>query len=83
MIFHYFSQNESVGLKMDSCTLKRNKQNTHMLYDCRDIGGFLEVTLLWIHPIHQNLCRTQWPRVGNEIDSRDNRFVYGYVTLPL
>ena len=35
------------------------------------------------HPIHQNLCRTQWPRVGNNIYSRDNRFVYGYVTLPL
>ena len=47
------------------------------------IGGFLEVTLVWIHPIHQNLCRTQWPRVGNDIDSRDNGFVYGYVTLPL
>ena len=23
-----------------------------MLYDCRDIGGFLEVTLVWIHPIY-------------------------------
>ena len=21
-------------------------------------------------------CRAQWPRVGNNIDSRDNRFVY-------
>ena len=40
-----------------------------MLYDCRDIGGFLEVTLVWIHPIHQILCRTQWSRVGNNIDS--------------
>ena len=39
-----------------------------MLYDCRDIGGFLEVALVWIH---QNLYRTQWPRVGNNIDSRD------------
>ena len=54
-----------------------------MLYDCRDIGGFPEVTLVWIHPIHRNLHRTQWPRVGNNIDSRDNRFVYGYVTLSL
>ena len=44
---------------------------------------FLEVTLSWIHPIHQNLCRSQWPRVGSNIDSRDDRFVYGYVTLPL
>ena len=82
MIFHYFSQNESVISKMDSCISKRNKRNTHVLYDCRDIGGFLEVTLVWIHPIHQNIYRTQWPRVGNNIDSRDNGFVYGYVSLP-
>ena len=41
------------------------------------------VTLVGMHPIHQILCRTQWPRVGNNIDSRDSRFVYGYVTLPL
>ena len=68
---------------MDSCPLKRNKRNTHMLYDCRDISGVLEEALVWIHLIHQNLCRTQWLRVGNNIDSRDNRFVYGYVTLPL
>ena len=54
-----------------------------MLYDCRDIGGFLEASLVWIHPIHQNLYRTQWSRVGNNVDSRDSRFVYGYVTLPL
>ena len=52
-----------------------------MLYDCKDIDGFLEVSLVWIHPIYQNLYRTQWPRVGNDIDSRDNWFVYGYVTL--
>ena len=83
MIFHYFSQNVSVTSKMDSCTSKRNKQNTAIMCDCREIGGFLEVTLVWIHPIHQNPCRTQWPRVGNNIDSRDNRFVYDYVTLPL
>ena len=25
---------------MEFCTSQRNKQNTHMLYDCRDIGGF-------------------------------------------
>ena len=68
MIFHYLSQNESVILKMDS----------HVSYDCRDIGRFLEVTLEWIHPIHQNLCRTGWQRVGNNVDSRNNRFVYGY-----
>ena len=43
-----------------------------MLYDCRDIGGFLEVTLLWIHPIHKYLYRTQWPRVDNNMDSKDN-----------
>ena len=49
-----------------------------MSYDCRDIGGFLEVTLVWIHSIHKNLCRTQWSPVGNNIDFRDNRFVYGY-----
>ena len=54
-----------------------------MLYDCRDIGGYLEIPFLWIHPIHQNLCRTQWPRVGNNIDYRDNRFVYYYVIVPL
>ena len=53
-----------------------------MFYDCRGIGGFLEVTSVWIHPIHQNLCRTQWPRVGNNIDSRDNRFVYGRLRDP-
>ena len=83
MIFHYFSQNEGVISKIDSCNSKINKQNTHMLYDYRDIGGFLEVTLMWIHPIHQHLYRTQWPRVGKSIDSRDDGFVYGYVTLPL
>ena len=81
--FRLLSQNESVILKIDSCTSKRNRRNTHTLYDCRDIGGFLEATLVWIHPIHQNLCRTQWPRVGKNADSRDNRFVYSYVTLPL
>ena len=54
----------------------------HIKKNCRDTGGFLEVTLVWIHPIHQNLCRAQWPRVGNNIDSRDNRLVYGYLTLP-
>ena len=38
-----------------------------------------------IHPILQNLnlCTTQWPRVGNNIDYRDNRFVEGYVSLPI
>ena len=44
VIFHYFSQNGSVILKMDSCTSKRNKRNTLSLYDCRDVGGFLEAT---------------------------------------
>ena len=44
------------------------------------MDGFLEVTLVWIHPIHRNLCKTQWPRVGNNIDSRDNMFVYGFVS---
>ena len=71
---------KSVILKIDSCTSQRNKRNTH---DCRDIGGFLEVILVWIHPIHKNLCRTQWPRVGNNMDSRDNSFIYDYRTLPL
>ena len=28
-----------------------------LLYNCRDTGG-LQVNLVWIHPIHQNLCRT-------------------------
>ena len=54
-----------------------------MLYDCTDVGEFLEVTSLLIHPINQNLCRIQRPYVGNDIDQRDNRFVCGYVTLPL
>ena len=66
-----------------NCYSWRNKQSIHMLYDCRDIGWLLEVAFVWIHPIHQNLCRTQWPRVSNNIDSRDSRFVYGYVTLSL
>ena len=74
MIVYYFSQNESVILKMDSCT--------HMLWDCRDIGGFLEVPLVWIHPIHQNLCRRQWPKVGNNTYPRDTMFTYSYVTMP-
>ena len=39
-----------------------------MLYDYRGISGFLGVTLSWIHPIHQNLHRTQWPRVGSNVD---------------
>ena len=46
---HYFLQNEGVILKMGSWISLRNKRNAHILY--RDIGGFLEVTLLWIHPI--------------------------------
>ena len=50
MIFHHFSQNESVISKMDSCNSYRNKRNAHMSYDCRDIGGFLEVAFVWIHP---------------------------------
>ena len=33
--------------------------------------------------IHQSQCRTQWPRVGNNIDHGDNRFVYDYVTQSL
>ena len=60
-------------------TLELRKETNEALikmYDCRDIGGFSEVTFLWIHPIYQNLCRTQWPRVGNNIDYRDNRFAY-------
>ena len=61
----------------------RKQTNTHTLYDCRDIGGFLQVTILWIHTIHQNLHRAQWAGVGNNIDYRDNRFVYGYMTQPL
>ena len=32
---------------------------------------------MWIHPIRPNLCRAQWPRVGNNVDYRDIRFVYG------
>ena len=76
MIFYNSSQNESVILKVESCTSYRNKRNTQVLHDCKDIGGFLKVALVWIHPIHQNLCRTQLPRVGNNIDSRDNRFNY-------
>ena len=51
MILQYFArpyhrdflllfQNDSVILKMDSCPFQRNKRN--MLYDCRDIGGFLK-----------------------------------------
>ena len=58
-------------MKMDSW-----KRNTHMSYYYRATGGFLGITLLWIHPVHQNLCSTQWPRVGNNIDYRENGFVY-------
>ena len=62
---------------------KFQRGNTHILYDCRENGGFLEVTFLWIHPIHQNLCRMQLPRVDNNIDYRDNKFVYGYDPVSL
>ena len=75
MIFYYFSQNESIISKMGTCISKRSNRNTRVFYDGRDIGGFLEVTLLWIDPIHQNVYRAQWLRVGNNIDYRDNRFV--------
>ena len=30
------------------------KQNIQMLYDCKDIGGFLELTLLLVYTTHQN-----------------------------
>ena len=73
-ICHYSSQNEGVSLKMDSKF--RESYETLILYDCRDIGGFLEVTFLWIYPIYKNLCRLQWLRVGINIDYRDNSFVY-------
>ena len=63
--------------------LSREQQNTQMLYNCRGNGVFLEVTLEWIHSIHQNLCTTHWTLVGNNIDSRDNMFVNGYVILSL
>ena len=33
--------------------------------------------------IHQNLCRTQWLRVGNNVDFRDNRAFYGFMTQAL
>ena len=33
-------------------------------------------------PHHQNLCRTQWARVGSNMDYRDNSLVYHrYITL--
>ena len=32
---------------------------------------------------HQILSRAQWPNVSNNINYRDNRFVYGYVFLSL
>ena len=57
--------------------MKRNKPYAHLFSDCKDIGGFLEVTLSWIHPIHQNQSRRQWSRVGKNIEYRDNKFVYG------
>ena len=50
-----------------------------MLYDCRDFGGFLEVTLLWIHPNHQNLCRIQLACVGNNTYDTNNRSIYSVV----
>ena len=45
-------------------------KHSHTLHDCREMGGSVDVTLLWIHPIHQNLCRIQWPRVGNNIEMK-------------
>ena len=54
--------------------------DNRMLYDYRDIDGFLVVTFLWIHPIYKNLCRTKWPHMGDNIDFRDNRFITGYMT---
>ena len=54
-----------------------------MLCDCKDIGGLLDVTFLWIHPIYQNLYRTQWPRVGNNIDSRDFHFISSFIFIHL
>ena len=42
-ICHYFPQKERRYLEDDSWISLRNKLNTHMLYDCRDIGEFLRV----------------------------------------
>ena len=79
MIFHYFTQNESEILKWN---LVFRRETTETLTCCTIaeilVDGFLEV-----HPIHRNLCSTQLLRVGNNIDSRDNRFVYGSVTPSL
>ena len=36
-----------------------------------------------LHPPKSVQNTMQWPRVSNNIDYRDNRFVYGYVTLLL
>ena len=82
-ISHYFPLNDRAILKMDSSTSLRNKQTTHTLYHCRGIGIFLGVTLLWIHSIRQNLSRTQWAQVGNNIDYGDSKLVYSYMTQPL
>ena len=77
----------NVILDWTGWTLEFRQETNETLICCTtaeiDIGGFLGVTLLWIRPIHQNMCRTQSPRVGSRIDNRDNRFVYGHVTLPL
>ena len=77
MIFHYFSQNESVILKMDTCTTKRNERNTHLLYDCRDIGGFLEAALVWKQrsPHPPKSVKNTIATCGKQCRSRDNRFV--------
>ena len=78
-IFHCLSQKWRCYLKMDAWSAR----DTHMLYYCEDIGGVLRVTLSWIHPIHLNMCWTQWEFVGNNRDYGGNRFVYGYVTQHL
>ena len=74
-------------MKVSFCrlTLELQRETNETLICCTiaEILVDLEVTLLWIHPIHKNLCRTQWPRVDNNIDYRDNRFVYGYVRKPI
>ena len=55
-----------------------------MLYDCRDTGGFFDVTVLWISLYPPTFLQNTMATCGQQYKNyRDNRFVYGYVTKPL
>ena len=52
-----------------------------MLYDCRDIGGFLEVTFLWIHPNPRTEIQLfVWGATGKSVgERREPTFLGGQV----